>query len=104
MNQKNRLNAANPPFNNVKLRQAVAWALPYEQIMQASLFGRGVPMWGAKGEPTTAWPQPFPYTTDPARAKAMGAAGRERVLSEFGWAAIAQQTVGVYNAVLAARG
>ena len=36
----------------------------------------------------------------PARAAAMGAAGRERVLSEFGWAAIAQQTVGVYNAVL----
>jgi alpha-maltose-1-phosphate synthase len=39
----------------------------------------------------------------PARAAAMGAAGRERVLSEFGWAAIAQQTVGVYNAVLGAR-
>jgi alpha-maltose-1-phosphate synthase len=41
---------------------------------------------------------------DPARAAAMGAAGRERVLSEFGWAAIAQQTVEVYSAVLAARG
>lgn len=40
----------------------------------------------------------------PARAAAMGAAGRERVLAEFGWAAIAQQTVGVYNAVLQARG
>jgi starch synthase len=33
----------------------------------------------------------------------MGAAGRERVLTEFGWAAIAQQTVEVYSAVLAAR-
>jgi alpha-maltose-1-phosphate synthase len=41
---------------------------------------------------------------DPARAAAMGAAGRERVLSEFGWPAIAQQTVQVYSAVLAARG
>jgi starch synthase len=40
----------------------------------------------------------------PARAAAMGAAGRERVLAEFGWAAIAQQTVGVYNAVLEQRG
>jgi starch synthase len=40
---------------------------------------------------------------DPDRAAAMGAAGRERVLSEFGWAAIAQQTVAVYSAVLAAR-
>ena len=40
---------------------------------------------------------------DPARAAAMGAAGRERVLAEFGWPAIAQQTVEVYSAVLAAR-
>ena len=41
---------------------------------------------------------------DPARAEAMGAAGRERVLTEFGWPAIAQQTVEVYSAVLSARG
>jgi alpha-maltose-1-phosphate synthase len=41
---------------------------------------------------------------DPTRAAAMGAAGRERVLAEFGWPAIAQQTVEVYSAVLAARG
>ena len=41
---------------------------------------------------------------DPQRAAAMGAAGRERVLAEFGWPAIAQQTVAVYADVLAARG
>src|SRR4051812_8256163 len=41
---------------------------------------------------------------DPQRAAAMGAAGRERVLAEFGWPAIAQQTVEVYSAVLAPRG
>jgi starch synthase len=41
---------------------------------------------------------------DPQRAAAMGAAGRERVLVEFGWPAIAQQTVEVYSQVLAARG
>jgi len=41
---------------------------------------------------------------DPARAAAMGAAGRERVLAEFGWPAIAQRTVEVYSAILAARG
>jgi len=40
---------------------------------------------------------------DPARAAAMGAAGRERVLAEFGWPAIASQTVQVYETVLAAR-
>ncbi|WP_426955241.1 ABC transporter substrate-binding protein [Muricoccus radiodurans] len=63
------LNAATGPFTDVRLRQAVAWALPYEAIMQASLFGRGVAMWGANGGPTTAWPQPFPYTTNVARAR-----------------------------------
>jgi alpha-maltose-1-phosphate synthase len=41
---------------------------------------------------------------DPARARAMGEAGRERVLAEFGWPAIAAQTVEVYETVLAARG
>ena len=40
---------------------------------------------------------------DPDRAARMGAAGRERVLAEFGWPAIARQTVEVYAAVLAAR-
>ncbi|GAA4740052.1 glycogen synthase [Modestobacter marinus] len=40
---------------------------------------------------------------DPDRAAAMGAAGRERVLAEFGWPAIAEQTVEVYETVLAAR-
>jgi alpha-maltose-1-phosphate synthase len=40
---------------------------------------------------------------DPARAAEMGRAGRERVLAEFGWPAIAQQTAQVYEQVLAAR-
>ncbi|WP_458098155.1 ABC transporter substrate-binding protein [Roseomonas sp. WA12] len=65
------LNAATGPFTDVRLRQAVAWAIPYEAIMQASLFGRGVPMFGGPAEPTTAWPQPFPYSTNAARARAL---------------------------------
>ena len=66
------LNAANPPFNNVRLRQAIAWAVPYEKIMQAALFGRGVPMWGGPAEPkAVSWPQPFPYHTDIEKAKAL---------------------------------
>ncbi|RBY76955.1 glycogen synthase [Blastococcus sp. TF02-09] len=40
---------------------------------------------------------------DPERAARMGAAGRERVLAEFGWPAIARRTVEVYQAVLAGR-
>ena len=37
---------------------------------------------------------------DPARAAAMGKAGRERAVAHFGWDAIAQQTVDVYRAAL----
>ncbi|MFZ4509580.1 MAG: glycogen synthase [Candidatus Nanopelagicales bacterium] len=34
---------------------------------------------------------------DPARAKAMGVAGRARAIADFSWDAIAQRTVGVYR-------
>src|SRR3954466_16376892 len=39
--------------------------------------------------------------TDPARAQAMGRAGRDRAVSEFGWPRIAQQTVDVYSQAIA---
>jgi len=62
-----------PPFDNVKVRQALAYAIPYEAIMKTAVYGRGVPMFGgpADGPKTAAWPQPFPYTTDIAKAKAL---------------------------------
>jgi alpha-maltose-1-phosphate synthase len=41
--------------------------------------------------------------TDPERAARMGAAGRERVLRDFGWPAIAQQTVQVYTDIVNGR-
>ncbi|GJD49678.1 putative D,D-dipeptide-binding periplasmic protein DdpA [Methylobacterium crusticola] len=68
------LNTKVGPFADVRLRQAVAWAVPYEKILQASLFGRGVAMSGGPETPRVAWPQPFPYRPDPARAKALAAA------------------------------
>jgi alpha-maltose-1-phosphate synthase len=37
---------------------------------------------------------------DPERAKAMGAAGRERAVTEFSWESVAEQTVAVYRSVL----
>jgi alpha-maltose-1-phosphate synthase len=37
---------------------------------------------------------------DPARAHTMGVAGRHRAASEFGWDAIADQTIAVYEAAL----
>jgi starch synthase len=33
---------------------------------------------------------------DPARADALGRAGRERAVAEFGWQAVAVQTAGLY--------
>jgi starch synthase len=38
---------------------------------------------------------------DPARATAMGLAGRERAVHEFGWDTIAHRTVELYHSLLA---
>jgi len=66
------LNTAKPPFDNVKLRQALAWAMPYEQIQSSAFFGRAVPMYGGPADVSKpVWPQPFPYVTDLDKAKAL---------------------------------
>ncbi len=59
------------PFKDKKVRQAIAYAVPYEEIFQAAAFGKGVQMWGAKSATpaTIAWPQPFPYSLDLDKAK-----------------------------------
>ena len=41
-----------------------------------------------------------PLLSDPARAGAMGSAGRARAVADFGWDAIAARTVDVYRSVL----
>jgi peptide/nickel transport system substrate-binding protein len=58
-----------PPFDNVKVRQAMAWAVPYDEIYKAAIYGRCVPMYGGSGAVDASWPQPFPYKTDLAKAK-----------------------------------
>lgn len=64
------LNVKKPPFDNPKVRQAVAYALPYQKIMDAALFGLAEPMFGRKGGGTeVAWPQPHSYDTDLVKAR-----------------------------------
>jgi len=67
------MNVTKPPFDNPRVRQAVAYAIPYQKIMDAVLFGLGNPMFGAKADRATevAWPQPTKYDTDIAKAKAL---------------------------------
>ena len=65
------MNTTKPPFNNVKVRQAVAYAIPYQKIMDAVLYGIARPLYGAATNKATSsdWPQVHGYNTDMAKAK-----------------------------------
>jgi len=63
------------PFNDVRVRQAIAYALPYQTLIQDSLYGFASPLKGilAAGTPTldeSLWP----YQTNVSKAKALLAA------------------------------
>ncbi len=60
------------PFDNVKVRQAIAAALPYDDMFKAALFGRGAQAVRRRldrARRDTGFPQPMPLPTDLARAK-----------------------------------
>lgn len=61
------------PFDDPKLRQAVAAALPYDDMFQAALFKRGKPLFGAKWSepPEASFPQPIPNEFNLDRARAL---------------------------------
>jgi peptide/nickel transport system substrate-binding protein len=66
------------PFDDVRVRQAIAWAVPYKEIYKSVVYDICIPMSGGPaGAPkTAAWPQPFPYKRDMEKAKALlGEAG-----------------------------
>ncbi|MDX9838402.1 MAG: ABC transporter substrate-binding protein [Azoarcus sp.] len=67
------LSVTHKPFDDPRVRQAVAYALPYKDILSAAAYGRGKPMFGAaaKTPATTEWPQAFPYDTDLVKARAL---------------------------------
>ena len=62
-----------PPFDNVNVRRAIAFALPYDDMFKAALFGRGSPLFGATwadGKPSSgAYPIPQPVKLDLEKAK-----------------------------------
>jgi peptide/nickel transport system substrate-binding protein len=66
------MNVTKPPFNNPKVRQAVAYAIPYERIMDNAMYKRATPMWGGSVPlKTIDWPQPTPYRYDIPKARAL---------------------------------
>ncbi|UWU74115.1 ABC transporter substrate-binding protein [Bradyrhizobium huanghuaihaiense] len=62
-----------PPFDNVNVRRAIAYALPYDDMFKAALFGRGSPLFGATwadGKPANGiypFQQPVKLDLDKAR-------------------------------------
>ena len=81
------MNVNQKPFDNVKVRQAVAYAIPYQQIMDSVMFGQALPLFGGadnkfKG---VVWPQKDGYKTDLAKAKAL--------MAEAGYAGGVETTI-----------
>jgi len=82
------MNVKNLPFSSLKVRQAVAQAIPFDKIFASALFGRGVLLSGNPIASLTFGHEfyPSPITTDMAKAKALMAeagypAGFETTLS-----------------------
>jgi peptide/nickel transport system substrate-binding protein len=66
------MNTTKPPFNDPRVRQAVAYVLPYDKMYDNALYGRGIKLYGADAQvKSIAWPQPTGYKSDVAKAKAL---------------------------------
>ncbi|BAL77891.1 ABC transporter substrate-binding protein [Bradyrhizobium cosmicum] len=89
-----------PPFDNVNVRRAIAFALPYEDMFKAALFGRGAPLYGASwpdGKPlngTYPFQQPVKLDLDKAKEYLKAAGFPEGFSTTFsfnvGWASQAE--------------
>jgi peptide/nickel transport system substrate-binding protein len=68
------MNNQMPPFDKVDVRRAIAYALPYDDMFKAALFGRGALLadatWADGKPPSGAFPIPQPVKLDLDKAKA----------------------------------
>lgn len=87
------LHTQRPPFDNVKVRQAVAYAFDYDSFVKGVLNGRAVVPNGPIPQGTWAADQAPAYARDLAKAKqliseaglAPGAKVRIQTISAYGW-------------------
>lgn len=59
------------PFDDVRVRQAIAFALPYTSLFRGASLGHGQPLFGGASAtpPTSAFPQAYPYDTQIQKAR-----------------------------------
>jgi peptide/nickel transport system substrate-binding protein len=66
------MNSQMAPFSDARIRQAIAHALPYEQIFKSVFSGRGAPLYGGKPEAQPGiFPQASAFNLDLDKAKAL---------------------------------
>jgi peptide/nickel transport system substrate-binding protein len=89
----------------------VAFALPYDKLYENAIYRRAAKLYGGTGPvKSIAWPQPTPYATDVAKAKALlaeagYASGIETTLSfDLGGATVGEPMAILVQEALAAVG
>ena len=80
-------NDKSAPFTNVKLREALTYAVPYDQILQKIVYGYGTPFYG-EWVPYMPWfdktiGKPRPYDVNKAKALIKPPASRPRSTSRI---------------------
>lgn len=64
------MNTQSKPFDDVRVRQALAYAVPQEEIFRSVFLGRGTRLFGGPEEPKGAtFPQPQGFAYDPEHAR-----------------------------------